>query len=88
MMNSGQFAKLLERYSPHVAGGQFDLSPRYVDQVPVPNLAELALDERAGRQIARLAALGREPRLGDADWLTVADRITTDLYGGDFFDQV
>ena len=88
LMNSSQFGRLLELYSPHVAGGQFDLSPRYVDQVPVPNLAELALDDRAGRLIARLAGLGRVPRLADADWRAAVDRITADLYGGDFFDRV
>lgn len=88
LMNSGRFSKILEFYSPHVAGGQFDLSPRYVDNVVVPNLVELARDQRAGRLIARLTSLGREPRLNDPDWCATVDRIATELYGVDFFDEV
>jgi hypothetical protein len=88
LMNSQRFARVLELFSPHVAGGQFDLSPRYVHAIPTPNLAELARDERTGRLVARLAELGHEPRLDDAEWRATADRITTELYGGEFFDQV
>jgi adenine-specific DNA-methyltransferase len=88
LMNSGRFARILELYSPHVAGGQFDLSPRYVDHVLVPNLIELARDQRVGHLIARLTSLGREPRLSDPVWCAAADRITTELYGGDFFNEV
>ncbi|MFC2252621.1 class I SAM-dependent DNA methyltransferase [Labrys portucalensis] len=88
LMNSGKFAKVLEFYSPHVAGGQFDLSPRYVDNVVVPNLVELARDQRAGRLIARLTSLGREPRLSDPDWCAAVDRIAAELYGVDFFEEV
>ena len=88
LMNSQRFGRILELFSPHVAGGQFDLSPRYVDAIPMPDLGTLASDERAGRLITRLAELGSEPRLSDADWRVATDRITSELYGGDFFDQV
>lgn len=88
MMNSHRFGHVLELFSPHVAGGQFDLSPRYVDHIPIPNLADLARDERTGRLVAELVNLGREPRLTDVDWKKLADQITTELYGSDFFDQV
>jgi SAM-dependent methyltransferase len=88
LMNSSRFGRVLELFSPHVAGGQFDLSPRYVEVIPVPNMADLARDERAGKLIARLAELGRQARLADADWRISADRITTELYGGDFFEEV
>jgi len=88
ILNSRRFGRVLELFSPHVAGGQFDLSPRYVDHIPIPNLADLARDERTGRLVAELANLGREPRLTDVDWGKSVDRITTELYGGNFFDQV
>lgn len=88
LMNSSRFSKILELFSPHVAGGQFDLSPRYVDNVVVPNLVEMARNQRAGRLIARLTSLGREPRLSDPDWSATVDRIATELYGVDFFDEV
>lgn len=88
ILNSNRFSKILEFYSPHVSGGQFDLSPRYVDNVVVPNLVELARSQRAGRLISRLTSLGREPRLNDPDWGNTVDRITTELYGVDIFDEV
>lgn len=88
LFNSSRFSKILEFYSPHVAGGQFDLSPRYVDNVVVPNFVELSRSKRAGRLIARLSNLGREPRPNDPDWCAAVDRIATELYGVDFFDEV
>ena len=88
IMNSRRFSSVLELFSPHVAGGQFNLSPRYVKHIPIPNLAELARDERLGRLISRLVELGREPRGSERSWTESADRITTELYGGDFFDRV
>ena len=88
IMNSRRFGSVLELFSPHVAGGQFDLSPRYVKPIPIPNLAALAGDERLGRMIYRLVELGREPSVGERIWTESVDRITTALYGGDFFDRV
>jgi methylase of polypeptide subunit release factors len=88
MMNSRPFGRLLELFSSHVAGGQFDLSPRYVDQIPIPNLSDLSRDERAGRLISKLAYFGRESRLADPDWEASTTRITTELYGIDIFEQV
>ena len=88
IINSHRFGSVLELFSPHVAGGQFNLSPRYVNHIPIPNLAHLARDERLGRLISRLVELGRQPRLNDLDWTEAADRITTELYSGDFFDWI
>ena len=88
ILNSRRFGGVLELFSPHVSGGQYNLSPRYVNQIPLPNLTSLARDERVGRLIARLVELGRQPRLTDASWAESADRITTELYGANFFDRV
>ena len=88
MMNSRRFGSVIELFSPHVAGGQFNLSPRYVKQIPIPNLADLAGDERLGRLISELVELGRQPHASDRVWKESADRITTELYGTDFFDRV
>jgi hypothetical protein len=87
MMNSARFGRLLELFSPHVAGGQFDLSPRYVDAIPIPDFSVLATDERAGHAISSLSLLGQRPRLADAEWRATSDRLTTELYG-EFLDQV
>ncbi|MDE0042563.1 MAG: hypothetical protein OXT74_11050, partial [Candidatus Poribacteria bacterium] len=88
IMNSRPFRSVLELFSPHVAGGQFNLSPRYVNHIPMPNLAELARDERTGCLISRLVELGRKPRFTEVSWRNLVDRITNELYGGDFFNQV
>ena len=86
LMNSRVFTRLLEIFSPHVAGGQFDLSPRYVNVIPIPNLPALVADERIGQAITDLASLGIRPRMTDVDWLVATDRITIELYGGDILD--
>lgn len=88
LMHSRPFGRLLSLFSPHVAGGQFNLSPKYVADIPMPNLDDLVFDERAGQLISQLATLGREPRYGESDWHVAIDRLTAQLYGGDFFDLV
>ena len=82
------FGHVLELFSPHVVGGQFDLSPRYVNPIPLPNLGNMASDERLGRLVHELVGLGREPRPGEERWDDAADAITTELYGADLFDRV
>lgn len=41
LFNSAAFSKLLSVFSDRVAGGQFDLSPRFVNAIPIPNLKNL-----------------------------------------------
>ena len=88
VMNSTPFSRLLEIFSPHVAGGQFDLSARYVKAIPIPHLPTLAADERTGRLVARLVRLGGRPRFNDSDWRSTTDDLTTELFGGDIFGEV
>ena len=88
LMNSRSFSKLLEIFSPHVAGGQFDLSPRYVNAIPIPNLFLLAQDERAGHAIRALGQLARIPRVGQRDWDNAAERSTAELYGGGLIEAI
>lgn len=88
IFNSRRFADVLGLFSPHVAGGQFNLSPRYVNRIPIPNLADLSQDERMGKLVSKLLQLGREPKLTDRAWIELTDRITIELYGRDFFDRV
>ena len=83
ILNSRRFSKVLELFSPQVAGGQFNLSPKYVNHVPIFDLALLA-DDRMDL-VYRLVELGDDPRPSDPEWITMADEITTALYGDDFF---
>ncbi len=87
LMNSNYFLKILEIYSPCVTGGNIDLNPKYVGDVLMPDLLELARDRGLGRGIARLINFGREPRLSDPGWIKAVDRIAGNLYGFDFFEE-
>lgn len=88
VMNSTPFARLLEIFSPRVAGGQFDLSTRYVKAIPVPHLPGLYADRMASHTITGLVELGKEPRFRNPGWRATADRLATELFGGDIFSQV
>jgi methylase of polypeptide subunit release factors len=80
--NSAVFVKLLELYAPHVSGGQFDLSVRYVAPIPIPDLQLLSLDPMRGRVVRVLSALGRYVDVGSAEWRRNAAEAAADLYGG------
>ena len=64
------------------------MSPRYVGHIPMPNLTDLARDERMGHLIYKLVELGRRPRLSGVSRTDLADRVTTELYGEDFFERI
>ncbi len=81
LFNSTPFAKLLDLYAPHVAGGQFDLSARHVNPIPLPDLRALSTDPHAGRLVADLARLGRDVDVNSRDWRSRTALIVADLYG-------
>jgi adenine-specific DNA-methyltransferase len=81
IFNSQTFMKLAELYCPTVAGGQFDLSPRYVDQIPIPHIFELMGDEARARVVHELAVLGRAEDIGRLSWLRRTDSAVAALYG-------
>ncbi|MBM9595077.1 N-6 DNA methylase [Rhodobacteraceae bacterium MCCB 386] len=80
-LNSSRFSEILEYYAPHVAGGQFDLSPRYVNHVIVPNLAEVARDRDQGLRVSRLVQYGREPAVSDPTWMRNVNKAVSEFYG-------
>ena len=80
ILNSSPFQRLLGIHAPQVSGGQFDLSSRYVSQVPVPNIPALSADSPAGRTVQSLIELGLSDDRG-SNWADSADRLTLDLYG-------
>lgn len=83
LFNSRAFSALLAHYSPHVAGGQFDLSPRYTNNVPIPDLIELMRHEQAGRLVSQLVACGHDIRLDDPSWVDQVESATSALYGSE-----
>lgn len=81
LMNSTGFSSIIEIFSPHVAGGQFDLSPRYVNSIPVPDLPSIVADMEGGSTVEQLARLGREPRPENSSWRTKVEGLVAELYG-------
>ena len=88
LCNSLPFMKLLSLYSPHVAGGQFDLSARHVGPIPVPDLQLMSLAPDTGRAVRELGELGREVRLSSTEWKQRTNALTSFLYGGVDFDAI
>lgn len=81
IFNSSPFAKLLSLYAPHVAGGQFDLSARHVNPIPLPDLRALSIDPRAGRRVNELAMLGKSVDVTDPSWRSRTAQIVAEMYG-------
>lgn len=81
LLNSSPFIKLLGLYAPHVAGGQFDLSARHVNPMPLPDLRALSINPEVGRQVSELAHLGRFVDVTDQSWRARSSQIVTDFYG-------
>lgn len=81
LFNSSPFARLLDLYSPHVAGGQFDLSTRYVNPIPLPDLRAMSVDPIAGRLVSDLARRGRTVDVNDQEWRASTAVIVAEMYG-------
>ena len=81
LLNSELFLRLVSFRSNILAGGQYDLSHRFVADVPVPNLWELVTDPYLARYVNELAEVtkgvvgGRRPRQH------VVDRAVKRLFG-------
>ena len=88
ILNSDTFARLLHIYSQHVAGGQYDLSWRFVRHVPIPNVSALMTEERTGPVALALADIGR--KYGSAEPLRRhrAERLVAELYGPDLVRRI
>ena len=83
ILNSDTFARLLRIYSQHVAGGQYDLSWRFVRHVPVPNVSALMADERTGHVALALAEIGQKYESAEPLRRHRAERLVVELYGRD-----
>jgi hypothetical protein len=88
VFNSLTFVKLLEMFSPHVAGGQFDLSSRHVTLIPMPDLRELSMDLDRGRLVSELVKSGRAINLADSEWRSHNNQLVTFLYGAQIVDEL
>lgn len=63
ILNSSLFSKLLSASSNHVGGGQWNLSKKFVDQIPLPNLLS---EDVASDTLEGLAEIGKKIHSGEA----------------------
>ena len=82
LFNSAYFSTLLEVFCPVVAGGQYDLSRRYVESIPVPDLLEMFETGTEHEAIHVLSELGSEPRTEHWEWQEGVDSAARTVYGG------
>lgn len=80
LFNTRLFVALLEAYSAPVAGGQYDLSKRYVDRVNLPDLGSLFADGRTRAVVLELERLGSDIRASEAVWAASADSVAAQAY--------
>jgi hypothetical protein len=71
IMNSRVFARILGSYCPRVQGGQFDLSPRFVQRVPMPDFRSPKLSTDA--LVSKLERLGHQ--IKDGCWSDIAEEL-------------
>lgn len=88
IFNSEPFQRILLLFSAYVGGGQADLSPRFVNEVPIPDLPAMAADDANGHRIARLISLGRSMRPEDFEWRQKVSRAVIELYGVELFERI
>ena len=78
ILNSGWFERLLGLWCPRVSGGQFDLSNRFVDKIPMPDLSG---DSVIGDTIDLLASQGRGLTEGKDIALSELNSMAARAYG-------
>lgn len=88
LFNSKPFQKIVLLFSAYVGGGQADLSPRFVNEVPIPDLSAISTDDANGHLVARLISLGRNIASEDYDWQIKSSRVVTELYGVELFERI
>ena len=84
LFNSMMFERLLRVFSEPVAGGQFDLSPRFIDNVPLPNLFE----PTNGELLDALIELSSAEDFMSANWLARVENICRVAWGAPLADAL
>ena len=88
ILNSDIVARLLSTYSQHVAGGQYDMSWRFVRDLPVPNVLTLLSDERASHVVLELARTSQIQGSAEPLRRHHSERLVAELYGTDVVQRI
>lgn len=78
ILNSSVFERLLALFCPRVQGGQFDLSNRFVDKVPVPDLSNPETSD--ADTCAALVEMGRRINAGREVELDHLEHLVARIY--------
>ncbi|MBU2605160.1 MAG: SAM-dependent methyltransferase [Alphaproteobacteria bacterium] len=81
LLNSRTFVRLVSFRSVTIAGGQFDLSSRFLAPVFLPDLWEKAEDPILGGHVRRLARVTIAAERGEPVHADNVDRLVAQLYG-------
>jgi adenine-specific DNA-methyltransferase len=81
LLNSRTFMRLVSFRSVTIAGGQFDLSSRFLAPVHLPDLWEKAQDPFYAEHVRRLALVSRAAEGGRAASHVDVDQLVAHLYG-------
>ena len=81
ILNSTVFVRLVSFQSNVLAGGQYDLGKRFVGEVPLPNLWDLASDREGWAYTEELASITDNKQKGVGGQQEKADNVVAWLYG-------
>lgn len=81
LLNSRAFMRLVSFRSVTIAGGQFDLSSRFISPVFLPDLWEKSEDPIFGEYVRRLARVTTAAERGEPANTSDVDRLVAQLYG-------
>ena len=81
LVNSAAFTRLVSFRSVTIAGGQYDLSSRFLAPVPLPDLWEKAENPLYAEHVRALAQATRDAAAGRAVAGAEIDRLVAYLYG-------
>jgi adenine-specific DNA-methyltransferase len=81
LLNSSVFVRLVSFRSVTIAGGQFDLSSRFIAPVFLPNLWEKAVDPIDAGQVRHLARIALAAERGEVAQAADLNQVVAKLYG-------
>lgn len=81
LVNSAAFTRLVSFRSVTIAGGQYDLSSRFLAPVPIPDLWDKAENPLYAEQVRTLAQASRSAAAGKVVVGADVDRLVAYLYG-------
>ncbi len=79
LLNSGFFELLLSHFCPRMRGGQFDLYPKFADDVFLPDLSRGS--QSPSEAVSNLAEMGRQIANGSVPESESLDLVVSHVYG-------